>query len=210
MSDLPTDAPPTRRERAMLEASRAVIDLFLERRTSDFSVKELAEHAGLSERTFYRYFPRKEQVICPFIFARLEQIIEDIRAYPDDRPLHEALVAAQTRAYVEGRDYNWEALLPVLNETDSLRSVWLGIMSDAEVAMSQVLAERMGLPAGSRRATWAAAVVVTAGRVAIEQAAASRQPPEVVYAELLTLLGPGLFDTQGSGSGLGRTEQQAP
>src|SRR5690348_8088241 len=89
-----TLAPREGRDQAMLEASQAVIALFLRKRTSDFSVKELAAHAGLSERTFYRYFPRKEDAIRPAVDASLARIVSDMRAVPRGKTLREAMVEA--------------------------------------------------------------------------------------------------------------------
>jgi AcrR family transcriptional regulator len=180
----------------MLEASRAVIGLFLREHTSDFSVKELAAHAGLSERTFYRYFPRKEDAIRPVVDAALARIVSDVRASPHGRPLREALVEAHARVLAEGGAMNWGDLLPVLNATESLRAVWLKILTDAEVALAHVVAERLGLSPDSQRARLAGAVLVTAGRLALEQplSAGRKRDSGEVFAEYLELLGPALFE----------------
>ncbi len=189
-------APREARDRAMLEASRAVIGLFLREGTSDFTVKELAAHAGLSERTFYRYFPRKEDAIRPAVDAALARIVSDMRAAPRDRPLSEAMVEAQRRSFVEGNAMNWENLLPVVNETEALRAVWLRILTDAEVSLSHVVAERLGISPDSQRARLAGAVLATAGRLSIEQPFSSgrKRDAGVVLAECLELLGPTLFE----------------
>ena len=43
--------------KAILEAA---VDLFLERRSDGFSVREVADRAGLTHRTVYRYFPTRQ------------------------------------------------------------------------------------------------------------------------------------------------------
>ncbi|OJH41713.1 TetR family transcriptional regulator [Cystobacter ferrugineus] len=184
----------------MLEASRTVIALFLRKRTSDFTVKELAAHTGLSERTFYRYFPRKEDAIRPAIDASLARIASDMRAAPRDKPLREALVEALGRS-LEGNAMSWENLLPVLNETESLRAVWLQVLTDAEVALAQVVAERLGLSPDSQRARLAGAVLATAGRLAMDPPfpAGSKRDASEVLAEYLELLGPTLFEEPAGG-----------
>jgi AcrR family transcriptional regulator len=196
----------------MLEASRAVIGLFLRERTSDFTVRELAAHAGLSERTFYRYFPRKEDAIRPAVDAGLARIVSDMRAAPRGQSLPEALVEAHNRSLAEGGAMNWENLLPVLNETESLRAVWLQILTDAEVALAHVVAERLGLAPDSQRARLAGAVLATAGRLALEQqfSAGRRRDPGEVLAEYLELLGPTLFDVRRSPPRRSRQGRRAP
>ena len=188
-------APREGRDQAMLEASRAVIGLFLRERTSDFTVKELAAHAGLSERTFYRYFPRKEDAIRPALDAALASIVSDLRAAPRGKPLGEALVEALSRSLAEESAMNWENLLSVLSETDSLRAVWLQILTDAEVALAQAAAEWLGLSPDSQRARLAGAMLATAGRFALEQSfsVGRKRDPGQVLAECLELLGPTLF-----------------
>jgi AcrR family transcriptional regulator len=187
----------------MLEASRAVIGLFLRKRTSDFSVKELAAHAGLSERTFYRYFPRKEDAIRPAVDASLARIVSDLRAAPRGQPLGEALVEALRRTLAEESAMNWENLLSVLNETESLRAVWLQLHTDAEVALARVVAERLGLSPDSQRARLAGAILATAGRLAMEQSfsAGRKGDPGKALAEYLELLGPTLFEEPAGGRG---------
>jgi AcrR family transcriptional regulator len=46
--------------KAILEAS---VDLFLDRQSDGFSVQEVADRAGLTHRTVYRYFPTRQELI---------------------------------------------------------------------------------------------------------------------------------------------------
>ncbi|AKJ06957.1 Transcriptional regulator, TetR family [Archangium gephyra] len=198
-----TLAPREGRDQAMLEASRAVIGLFLRERTSDFSVKELAAHAGLSERTFYRYFPRKEDAIRPAVDASLASIVSNVRAAPRGKTVPEALVEALGQSLAEESAMSWENLLSVLNETESLRAVWLQILTDAEVALARVAAERLGIAPDSQRARLAGAVLATAGRLALEQSfsVGRKRDPGEALAEYLGLLGPTLFEEPAGGRG---------
>jgi len=45
---------------AILEAA---VDLFLERKSDGFSVQEVADRAGLTHRTVYRYFPTRQELL---------------------------------------------------------------------------------------------------------------------------------------------------
>lgn len=206
MSQRIRPAPPERpkplvsareeRDQAMLGASRAVLELFLRERTSDFSVRELAAHAGLSERTFYRYFPRKEDAIRPAVDASLARIAADMRAAPRGKSVGEALVAAYSRVIAEESLMNWGDLLQVLNQTESLRAAWLQILTDAEVALAHAVAERLGISPDSQQARLAGAVLTTAGRLALEQPFSEGHSRDTiqVLTECLEMLGPTLFE----------------
>ena len=41
----------------------AAVDLFLERQSDGFSVQEVADRAGLTHRTVYRYFPTRQELL---------------------------------------------------------------------------------------------------------------------------------------------------
>jgi AcrR family transcriptional regulator len=41
----------------------AAVEMFLERRSDGFSVQEVADRAGLTHRTVYRYFPTRDELI---------------------------------------------------------------------------------------------------------------------------------------------------
>jgi AcrR family transcriptional regulator len=78
--------------RAILEAA---VDLFLERKSDGFSVQEVADRAGLTHRTVYRYFPTRQELLSataqhlapgsaeePFVeVSTVEEWIEAIGAY---------------------------------------------------------------------------------------------------------------------------------
>jgi AcrR family transcriptional regulator len=51
-----------------MEATRnaivgAAVDLFLQRQSDEFSVQEVADRAGLTHRTVYRYFPTRQELL---------------------------------------------------------------------------------------------------------------------------------------------------
>lgn len=187
-------APPVldRREDAILEASTQALALLLERRSIDLPIRALAAELGLSERTFYRYFPRKELVIRPALLASLEAMARDIRDYPASRPLQEALVVAHDRAYASGHS-QWDALIPLLRSDDSLQAVWRQLLVEAEAAMGEAIAARLGIPRDSQKAALIGAVVVAAGRIAVERGSApgAEAGPGEILPELLGMLGGG-------------------
>jgi len=57
-------ATPTRHTEATGKAIlKAASDLFLERKFDGFSVQEVADRAGLTHRTVYRYFPTRQELM---------------------------------------------------------------------------------------------------------------------------------------------------
>jgi AcrR family transcriptional regulator len=180
----------------MVDASRAVVELFLKRGTSDISVKALAAHAGISERTFYRYFPRKEDAIRPSIDEGIDRIVSLVRARSGTDALFEVLVDAYATVvfHAESR-HDWQALGALLHETDSLRAVWLQVVTDSERVLSHVVAEWLSIAPDSARARMAGAAVVTAARVSLETLLEDPSSPEPgeVFAQNLGLLGSALF-----------------
>lgn len=189
---LPVFPPRQERERQALEASRAVVGLYLREGTADLSVKLLAEHAGLSERTFYRTFPTKEDTIRPYVEAGLHHVVAQVRAAPPDRPLREVLISAHADLLDAASAQGGAVFLELLRQNEPLRAVWLMVITDAEGAFAEVIAERLGVPAGSTQARLAGAAVVTAGRLALEPQTTGARPSEV-FERCLDLLGPALF-----------------
>ncbi len=187
---LPTFRARPDRDDAVLAASRAIVSLFLRERSSAFSVKELAEHAGLSERTFYRYFPRKEDAIRPYVEAGLEHVLSHVRNAPRALPLREVLVAAHGDLLDAGLAHGGAAFLEVLNEQESLRAVWIQVVTDAESAFAQIVSERLGIAADSVQARFTGAAVVAAGRLAMQGAIApgEARTPSSIFDACLALL----------------------
>ncbi|MCB9694224.1 MAG: TetR family transcriptional regulator [Alphaproteobacteria bacterium] len=190
---LPDFPAPSARDQAVLDASRTVVQLFLRERSVDFSVKELAGHTGLSERTFYRYFPRKEDAIRPFVAAAIAHVVAAVRTAPAGLPPAEAFRHALAGLLDMGRSVDVETFLTLVNGTDRLRAVWLQVLTDAEEAFAGVVAERLDLPADSVHARFAGAVVVSASRLAIQPTSIASRPPSEVFAACMALVGPALL-----------------
>lgn len=189
-------AAARRREEAIQEASRAIIELYLERETTDLPVKELAAHVGLAERTFYRYFPRKEEAVRPFVVRGFQRIVEAVRAAPPDTKLRDAFVESHAAAFREGHDPRWDAFVPLLLADEGIRAVWLQVVAEAELAFAEVIGERLGIDPRGQRARMAGAVLTVAGRLAMEQPFAGGQMQEraAVFAQCLDHVGAGLFE----------------
>lgn len=87
------------RERLILAATRLYLDQGFEGTTVD----EIAAAAGVSRRTFFRYFPTKESIVFPRQHQRLERFINLLAHYRDREPAFEAVGQA---CLDFARDYN--------------------------------------------------------------------------------------------------------
>ncbi|MEV6276034.1 TetR family transcriptional regulator [Nocardia sp. NPDC051832] len=78
-----------RKKAATREALRAAATrLFADQGYTTTTVREIADQAGVTERTFFRYFAGKEELLVDDIIDGLPEFTAAIRARPDDeRPL---------------------------------------------------------------------------------------------------------------------------
>jgi AcrR family transcriptional regulator len=76
--------------------ARVAIDLFARHGFEAVTVEEIAKAAGISPRTFFRYFPSKEDIVLE-LGSRLQDRLLAVFA---ERPEHEGAVEALHRAYV--------------------------------------------------------------------------------------------------------------
>ena len=189
---LPALPPAPGQTAAALEASRRVVEHLLRTRSAEASVRELAEVSGLSERTFYRYFPRKEDAMRPYLEAGLNHVLSAAAAAPPSVSLRDALVQAHAPLLDRARSEEGAALLAVIEQSERNRALWLSLLTDAEARFAALAAERLGLPPRDLRVRVLAAAVVAAGRLALEPAEQQRTPSQQ-FAAALDLLGADLL-----------------
>jgi AcrR family transcriptional regulator len=71
------------------ELADVALRLFAERGFDETTVDEIAQAAGLTKRSFFRYFPAKEDAVFGGVDVTGEQVVDDIRARPgDEDPWH--------------------------------------------------------------------------------------------------------------------------
>ena len=76
------------------EITDAALELFLERGFDATTVDQIAEAAGISRRSFFRYFDTKEDVVLGDLTALGEQVHAALLARPSDETAWVALRAA--------------------------------------------------------------------------------------------------------------------
>ena len=73
-----------RRERNAREIQQAAMSLFAERGYAAVTVEDIAAEAGISERTFFRYFTSKDHLLVAEASRRIEVIHESLTGQSDD------------------------------------------------------------------------------------------------------------------------------
>ncbi|MFK3678490.1 TetR/AcrR family transcriptional regulator [Microbacterium sp. NPDC090218] len=165
----------TERRKAATERdiAAAAAELFAEQSVGAVTAEQIAARAGVSVRTFYRYFARKEDAITPILTIGAQRWQEAF-AQVGERSLREQVpeIIASQLAEGEGVGLELETMLGVLRglEDDvSLRDVWLRVNDDSERRLREILHER-GVAEWESRLL--AAVATDAIRVGLEQWAA--------------------------------------
>ncbi|WP_214411808.1 TetR family transcriptional regulator [Sphaerisporangium fuscum] len=79
------------RQAMRAELAEIALRMFLERGFEETTVDDIAREAGMSKRTFFRYFPSKEDVVFGDADDLGEQVAQEIRARPPGEDPWESL-----------------------------------------------------------------------------------------------------------------------
>jgi len=77
---------------------QAAYELYFERGFDDVTVAEIAAHAGLTKRTFFRYFADKREVLFSGAAAFLDHVVNGVIGAPEHVAPIDAVIAALTSA----------------------------------------------------------------------------------------------------------------
>lgn len=142
-----------KKQRTRDDLLRAALVLFTTQGYDRTTVDEIAEAAGVSQRTFFRYFAGKEEAV--FFVTRLTQ--DRYLAALGTRPREEAPLEALRQAVLEGWDaiaQAVESVVPLelhmrtyrtIEETPALLAAHLRRSTELEERIARVIAEREGL-----------------------------------------------------------------
>jgi len=170
----------TERRRAATERdiADAAAALFAEQSVAGVTAEQIAARAGVSVRTFYRYFARKEDAITPILSVGAQRWQEAF-AQVGELSLREripAVIHAQLAEDGSGErsseGLELDTMLGVLRGLDddtAMRDVWLRVNDDSERRLRAILRER-GIAVWD--AALLAAVATASIRVGLEQWAA--------------------------------------
>ena len=155
-----------------LEIAREAVRLFAAQGVAGTSVEQIAEAAGVSTRTFWRYFSTKESCVAPLLSFGADGLVRTLRAWPVERTL------AGIGSHLEpGALPDWQpehdpettrTLVRLCWSEPGLRAVWLQANNDVEPRLVEALAERSGISPGALDTVVRAALLNAALRAAVE------------------------------------------
>jgi AcrR family transcriptional regulator len=158
-----------RKAQTRIEIAKAALRLFARDGYDTVGLDAIAEEAGVSLRTLYRYFPTKDELLSPLVMGGTAGLAELLA----ERPAEEPLVEAVQRAYEERAAFagpaNVHVLIGLLVNVPVLRARWLDDLRTVEEALTPVIRERAHGELDEDEARCTAAVVVTALRLVLER-----------------------------------------
>jgi AcrR family transcriptional regulator len=192
-----TELHSDRRRRLMRDELRSIaVDLFAERGFDEVTVDDIAAAAGISARTFFRYFATKDEVVLAYERRLHERLLTALHS----RPANEGGVEALREAYiatshVDPADRAKVLLLGrILLQASALRARALGERLAEDQALISDIAGRLGVKAGDARARVVvaamSAVAVTEFRVWVDDN--GKGDPAVRISTALAMIESGL------------------
>jgi AcrR family transcriptional regulator len=182
------------------ELEAVALRLFEARGFNAVTVQDIASEAKISVRTFYRYFPAKEDVLQVRITRRAEALRAALSATsPDDAPLHAVRVAL---IEVTAAD-DLEQLRRWTNVIQATPSVLPGVLGGIMLKINRVLAEffgaRLGLPSEALVPTVLAAAAGSVIQTANTQWFLGGGDLKTMISDSLAVLEGGIGTDPGSG-----------
>ncbi|MEY9844650.1 AcrR family transcriptional regulator [Streptacidiphilus sp. BW17] len=156
-----TKPAPTMRESLI----KAAFQLFLDRGFEQTTIDDIVALAGVGRRSFFRYFPSKEDVVFPDHEGCLVEMTEYLRDAPaDGDPVQQVCEAARLVLQMYAADPLFSVQrYRLTREVPGLRAHELSVVWRYELALAEHLRERgAGRADGALRADVVAAAVVAA------------------------------------------------
>ncbi|MFC9787650.1 TetR/AcrR family transcriptional regulator [Rhodococcus sp. NPDC127528] len=174
IAQAPLSLTERRKAQTELEIARRAAELFSERGANAVTADDIASAAGVSLRTFYRYFRTKEESITPLLSGGVEDWIADLADTAPGIPVPVALEDSARRALSREDDFAIASLrlsrglLRAVPGDPDLEAVWLRVVQDTEEALVVVLGNLMGPDADPVDVRLMAVAGNTAMRLAIQ------------------------------------------
>ncbi|WP_051850602.1 TetR/AcrR family transcriptional regulator [Streptomyces griseofuscus] len=122
---------------------RAATRMFAERGYQETTVKDIAAAAGVTERTFFRYFPSKEDLVFAEILDFVPLLVKEIAGRPASEPPYTAVLnglLAAAQGLNGGLGILFVGVPPRALSTGTRRS---GVLTDLEDGITEALADRL-------------------------------------------------------------------
>ena len=148
-----------KRSELMIQELEAVaLRLFDQRGFKDVTVDEIVAEAHISARTFYRYFPNKEDVLQVQIDRRSRNLRAALSARPaSEEPLESLRLALAEQIATEDPELVRRWIAIIIASPSVLNSVLGGIQLKIQRVIAEFLGDRLGLPSDALVPTMMAA-----------------------------------------------------
>ncbi len=115
------------KSRTRRELAEAASRLFLERGYSSTTVQDIVDAVDVSPRTFFRYFPCKEDVVTAIASLSMDDSIDHLTEHETSEPIGRVLRATMTASLsqVDEDPAAARAFQVMLRDTPTLRGRWL-------------------------------------------------------------------------------------
>jgi AcrR family transcriptional regulator len=147
-SSLPAGLRERKKAKTRAAIREHAMRLFEEQGYAATTVDQIADAAEVSQSTFFRYFPSKEDVVLTDDFDEL--IVEAIRARPAGTPPVRAMIEGMRAVFVEVDEEAWSVERSRQRIIGSVPELQARIMQQTFAAVDMLattLAEREGKPA---------------------------------------------------------------
>ncbi|MBM4479731.1 TetR family transcriptional regulator [Rhodococcus hoagii] len=130
-----------------LAVATAARDLFVENHSTSVTVEAIAQRAGVSERTFYRHFPTKADIVMPLLERSMDRLLGALaESAGASTGVVDALVDALTEELATDLEDRRE-LLELLIRTPEYRLRWESVDDCVVSVLADWLRERSVHPA---------------------------------------------------------------
>jgi AcrR family transcriptional regulator len=139
-----------RSEMMIAELEAVALRLFEERGFDEVTVEEIATEAHISVRTFYRYFPAKEDVLQVKIDRRSQALRVALSERPPDEPPLRSVRLALAEVVSREDTTLLRSWIAVIASTPSVvKAVLGGIQLKSQPVMAEFLGSRLGVAGDS-------------------------------------------------------------
>jgi AcrR family transcriptional regulator len=192
IEDAPREGRRERKRRqTRMRIEGAAMALFLDRGFDATTIEDITEAADVSKRSFFDYFPSKEEVVFAWQDSFADALADAIAARPPGEPLVTVVEEAVSAAVMASFDPQSLALAGLIRQTPALRARDHLKYAKLESRLTEALATRSNIGDGERRRVrLLSAVVIGTMRVGGEEWQAAPQPvsPELLVRALFSEL----------------------
>lgn len=176
----------------------AALRLVAEHGLENVTVEQISEAADVSSRTFFNYFPSKDEALIGDQTVDRERILSRLAAVPPRVPALEAvrLALAETVDTMEAERELWRLRLAVIARNPALLPRLVAGNTEAEQAIVAAIAARLGVAPDHGHPALVAAVAGAAFRTALLRwaAEADTRPLRDLVDEAFAAVAAGLPD----------------